>query len=161
MKGRIKFVDPTTKDWGFIVPEDGGGDVHFTLRDFVTRKPTIRDYDAHVQFEVEEDNRGRHARSAQLLNAEGKPFPPTAASQRKVQPRLPAPKEFLLDWAYLGYLPKALAELEDLALDERVPLDWAYKNARLICRPDSDWLEPENIVAGAEDEQEGSAIGSA
>ena len=27
-----------------------------------------------------------------------------------------------------------------------LPLDWAYKNARLICRPDSDWLAPEEIV---------------
>lgn len=34
-----------------------------------------------------------------------------------------------------------------------LPLDWAYKNARLVCRPDSDWLEPENISAeGDEDE---------
>ncbi|MCH8297896.1 MAG: DUF3825 domain-containing protein [Chloroflexi bacterium] len=27
-----------------------------------------------------------------------------------------------------------------------LPLDWAYKNARLICRPDSDWLVPETII---------------
>ena len=26
-----------------------------------------------------------------------------------------------------------------------LPLDWAYKSARLICRPDSDWLEPDEI----------------
>ena len=24
-------------------------------------------------------------------------------------------------------------------------LDWAYKNARLVCRPDSDWLDPSSI----------------
>jgi len=31
-----------------------------------------------------------------------------------------------------------------------LPLDWAYNNARLICRPDSDWLAPEDIdEAGA------------
>jgi hypothetical protein len=23
-----------------------------------------------------------------------------------------------------------------------LPLDWAYQNARLVCRPDSDWLVP-------------------
>lgn len=28
-----------------------------------------------------------------------------------------------------------------------LPLDWAYKNARLVCRPDSDWLAPEMISA--------------
>jgi len=27
-----------------------------------------------------------------------------------------------------------------------LPLDWAYSNARLVCRPDSDWLIPQNIV---------------
>jgi cold shock CspA family protein len=26
-----------------------------------------------------------------------------------------------------------------------LPLNWAYNNARLICRPDSDWLSPEEI----------------
>ncbi len=33
-------------------------------------------------------------------------------------------------------------------------LDWAYKNARLVCRPDSDWLSPEEIISeGDEDER--------
>jgi hypothetical protein len=26
-----------------------------------------------------------------------------------------------------------------------LPLDWAYQNARLVCRPDSDWLVP-NLI---------------
>jgi cold shock CspA family protein len=30
-----------------------------------------------------------------------------------------------------------------------LPLDWAYKSARLVCRPDSDWLAPERIDAVA------------
>lgn len=29
-----------------------------------------------------------------------------------------------------------------------LPLDWAYRNARLVCRPDSDWLAPEDIDEG-------------
>jgi hypothetical protein len=29
-----------------------------------------------------------------------------------------------------------------------LPLDWAYKYARLICRPDSDWLNPRDIMEG-------------
>jgi hypothetical protein len=36
-----------------------------------------------------------------------------------------------------------------------LPLDWAYTNARLICRPDSDWLLPEEITEGTGDEAEG------
>lgn len=36
-----------------------------------------------------------------------------------------------------------------------LPLNWAYNNARLICRPDSDWLSPETIIdQGASDEDE-------
>ena len=27
-----------------------------------------------------------------------------------------------------------------------LPLEWAYSNARLVCRPDSDWLVAENIA---------------
>ena len=34
-----------------------------------------------------------------------------------------------------------------------LPLNWAYKNARLICRPDSDWLAPEQI-SGEQDADE-------
>jgi hypothetical protein len=30
------------------------------------------------------------------------------------------------------------------------PLHWAYKNARLICRPDSDWLDPQEIIEDGE-----------
>jgi hypothetical protein len=35
-----------------------------------------------------------------------------------------------------------------------LPLDWAYTNARLICRPDSDWLLPQEIIEGTEPEDE-------
>ncbi len=33
-------------------------------------------------------------------------------------------------------------------------LDWAYKNARLVCRPDSDWLAPEEIVEGTQQDDD-------
>ena len=26
-----------------------------------------------------------------------------------------------------------------------LPLGWDYKNARLVCRPDSDWLTPDRV----------------
>jgi hypothetical protein len=35
-----------------------------------------------------------------------------------------------------------------------LPLDWAYKNARLVCRPDSDWLSPKNITAVEGEDEE-------
>lgn len=31
-------------------------------------------------------------------------------------------------------------------------LDWAYRNARLVCRPDSDWLDASEISEGVEEE---------
>jgi hypothetical protein len=39
-----------------------------------------------------------------------------------------------------------------------LPLAWAYNNARLICRPDSDWLAPEKISAlrDVDEEEEAS-----
>ena len=34
-----------------------------------------------------------------------------------------------------------------------LPLDWAYSNARLVCRPDSDWLMAQKILQNdAEDD---------
>jgi len=40
-----------------------------------------------------------------------------------------------------------------------LPLDWAYSNARLICRPDSDWLTPSfiNVSASMPEAIEGDA----
>jgi hypothetical protein len=40
-----------------------------------------------------------------------------------------------------------------------LPLDWAYSNARLICRPDSDWLEPAQIEVQDVDEDASLADG--
>jgi hypothetical protein len=34
-----------------------------------------------------------------------------------------------------------------------LPLDWAYSNARLVCRPDSDWLIAQNIVQDEPEEE--------
>jgi hypothetical protein len=33
-------------------------------------------------------------------------------------------------------------------------LDWAYKNARLVCRPDSDWLVPQNVKISEETKEQ-------
>jgi hypothetical protein len=42
-----------------------------------------------------------------------------------------------------------------------LPLDWAYKNARLVCRPDSDWLVPQRVVArGPEEDPDSGAAPS-
>jgi hypothetical protein len=35
-----------------------------------------------------------------------------------------------------------------------LPLDWAYNNARLVCRPDSDWLSPKEITTSQEEDDD-------
>ena len=35
-----------------------------------------------------------------------------------------------------------------------LPLNWSYMNARLICRPDSDWLAPEKIIVASNGDEE-------
>ena|ERR1700678_187540 len=44
-----------------------------------------------------------------------------------------------------------------------LPLEWAYKNARLVCRPDSDWLTPDRVESGPErleeEEEDQSGLG--
>lgn len=41
-----------------------------------------------------------------------------------------------------------------------LPLHWSYMNARLICRPDSDWLAPGRITETAIGDEEGEEISS-
>ena len=38
-----------------------------------------------------------------------------------------------------------------------LPLDWAYNNARLVCRPLSDWLDPE-MITGVDEEPEEDSV---
>lgn len=122
MRGKIKFVDSKTGQWGFIVAEDGSGDVHFRVADFSPPRPTPQDSDLNVEFELQEDDDGRHARSARLLD------PP----DRENEPRLGAvnsPSQSLNGWGFLPYTinytspsgreySSALGYLADMALEE-------------------------------------------
>ncbi len=59
MHGNIKFVDAKTGQWGFIVRQDGGPDVHFSVGDFLADPPWIDDKGAEVAFEIEGQERQR------------------------------------------------------------------------------------------------------
>lgn len=118
MEGRIKFVDPKTRKWGFIVPADKSRDVHFDIRDFAGPTPSVADADAPVTFELIEQGTSREAKRIQLLNP-------------------PAPVVFesatasadLKTWAWIPFVPftakdhksypSALAMLASQALPER------------------------------------------
>jgi cold shock CspA family protein len=56
MLGKIKFLDNKTQKWGFIVPDDGTRDVHFSASDFDGDKPRAGDQGRDVEFELEEDD---------------------------------------------------------------------------------------------------------
>jgi len=122
MRGKIKFVDSKTGQWGFIVPEDGSEDVHFKVADFSAPRPTPQDAELLVEFELQEDDSGRHARSARLLN------PPDVA-YAAAPPISAGPGVALTHWAFLpcaiGYTSpagrgysSALEYLAELALEE-------------------------------------------
>lgn len=92
MRGSIKFVDRKTAQWGFIVPEDGGPEVHFVMSAFVGPQPTERDIGGMVEFEVTEDSRGRrHASSLHILAPKlGAPIRAAGATTTRLR-----------DWAFL------------------------------------------------------------
>jgi cold shock CspA family protein len=120
MRGRIKFLDPKTGMWGFIVPEDAGRDAHFRLCDCLEPRPSSADADKPVEFELVEDAQGRHARNVRLLEP---PAPATGGATLLVL------GDALTTWAYVPFVPfkgrdgrqhaSAVALLADIALNER------------------------------------------
>jgi cold shock CspA family protein len=113
MLGRIKFLDSKTKKWGFIVPDDGTRDVHFSASDFDGGGPTPDDQGRVVEFELEESDKGRNARQVKMLDQSGtkKPVPTVR------------PGDALTHWSEFrrrgrGY-SSALELLAETAIDER------------------------------------------
>jgi hypothetical protein len=68
VRGTIKFVDGKTGQWGFIVREDGGPDVHFSVGDFLVDPPWTDDRGAQVSFEIEGQERQRAVRIVSNLS---------------------------------------------------------------------------------------------
>ncbi len=121
MKGTIKFVDRKSGQWGFLIPDDGKGDVHFRLADFLDEQPTPADDGGQVEFTLWEDSTSRHATKAKLLS------PSKSATFAKRQNLTPG--ESLSRWGFIPYnipvargpkqYPSAFHLLAELALDER------------------------------------------
>ena len=126
MTGRLKFVDSTTGDWGFIAPEDGSADIHFVQGDVIGTRLETCPAKVELEFDVDEDDRGRHARNIRILG-EG----PLAQSGEQVAGvgDSQAPGGELLRWAYIVLapfvsrdgiqVPSAISALADSALEER------------------------------------------
>lgn len=140
MKGSLKFVDGKTGNWGFIIPEDGSPDLHFNQRD-VLNGPLLRSQaGVELEFDVDEEPSGRHARRVRLVNAppaEGPVADETPApipEPRAFVPRA-TPGDELSQWAYMvfhDFVAKSgkricsdLPSLAEMALEER----WYFGSA--------------------------------
>lgn len=138
MRGKLKFVDGKTGNWGFIIPDDGSPDLHFVQRE-VAGRPLVRDQaGVELEFDVDEGVSGRCAKRVRLVSSE------TAAPEKADQSTSPtpapipeprtfvpasAPGDELSQWTYLVFvqftaksgkvIPSDLAALANMALEER------------------------------------------
>jgi cold shock CspA family protein len=94
MRGVIKFVDPKTRSWGFIITPDNGRDVHFVVADFIDAHPTPSDNGADVEFDLKEDSQGPHAKNVRFLG------------QQPLATQKSAPLSCSLkNWAFVPFFP--------------------------------------------------------
>lgn len=134
MKGKLKFVDGKTGSWGFIIPADGSPDLHFVQRD-VGGGPLVRSQaGVDLEFDIDEDASGRHARRVRLVDT----LQPEAAQSDASPAPIPEPRPFvprsspgdeLSQWAYMVFhdfvsgsgrtVLSDLPQLAKMALDER------------------------------------------
>jgi cold shock CspA family protein len=123
MRGTIKFVDPKTRLWGFIIPEDNGMDVYFQTSNFVGARPTTQDAGTEVEFELEEDAQGRHAKNARFL------APPAGLMQTQAGART---SDKLKEWAYIPFFSfrgrdgKDYSSVLELLASKALPERWYY-----------------------------------
>ncbi|MEN6369995.1 MAG: DUF3825 domain-containing protein [Thermotogota bacterium] len=121
MKGTIKFVDVKTGLWGFIVPEDGSPDVHLDVSDFSGPRPGPADAGLPIEFDLDEADGKRHARSPRLLAA---PSPPSARQE--------VPGKALTRWAFVPFVPftnsegRRYATVTELLASVALPERWHF-----------------------------------
>jgi cold shock CspA family protein len=138
MRGKLKFVDGKTGNWGFIIPDDGSPDLHFVQRD-VAGQPLAREQaGVELEFDVDEGSSGRSAKRVRLVVSEGaqslqadQPTSPTPAPIPEPRTFVPAsaPGDELSQWTYLVFVQftaksgkvvsSDLAGLANMALEER------------------------------------------
>ncbi|MGH7718752.1 MAG: DUF3825 domain-containing protein [Steroidobacteraceae bacterium] len=147
MRGQLKFVDGKTGNWGFIIPEDGSADLHFVQRDVVNGPLTRAHAGSEIEFDVDEDSSGRHARKVRLVAVEapeapGGPSPePAPIPAVRPRPSSTTPGDELSQWAYIVFgdfttasgraIGSVLPGLAKMALEER----WHFGKAPDLRNP--------------------------
>lgn len=136
MRGKLKFVDAKTGTWGFVIPDDGTPDAHFSQRDVLNGPLKGSQAGCDLEFDIEDGQPHRHARRLRVVSAEDadtaegvvSPAPaPIPAPRTQATPG--APGDELSQWAFMVFvsfvaqsgreIPSALVELADMALEER------------------------------------------
>lgn len=113
MRGQLKFIDVRTGEWGFIIPEDGGVDVHFYQREVIGSALTRSDAGSELEFDLEDEVSGRRqARRVRLVAPGTAVASPPRASPSPAPipaPRSPAtsalPSDELSQWAFIVFSP--------------------------------------------------------
>ncbi len=95
MKGKIKFLDAKSQKWGFILPDDNTGDIHFILNDFEGEIDKTNAAEQRVEFELEENSSGRHARRIHIIGVMGPLKKTVNVNQTNIS---------LKSWAYVPFL---------------------------------------------------------
>ena len=73
MRGKLKFVDGKTGNWGFIIPDDGSPDLHFVQRDVVGRLLAREQAGVELEFDIDDSSSGRSAKRVRLVETGGQP----------------------------------------------------------------------------------------
>jgi len=122
-------VDRIGNDFGFIASDQVPGQAIYFKTSWFRGNPALRKGDA-VTFELK--TFGDRLQAHNLARSGQEPDEVLLAASPAVR-GTPA-TERLLDWAYMGYVPRALADLANLALRER----WEFKDTA----PDPDRPQP-------------------
>lgn len=104
LRGRIKFLDTKTRQWGFITPEGGGDDVHYNVRDITKGYKESYLENSEVSFEVGLDFKGKAA--AKLISILKYPDEPSKKFQEvtaKAAEEYSHKNKRLTEWAYIPF----------------------------------------------------------
>lgn len=135
MRGKLKFVDGKTSAWGILIPDDGSPDVHFAQRDVIGAALVRTQAGVELDFDIDEETSGRHARRIRLITASSSDTsvaedasPAPIPEPRPYVPRA-SPGDELSQWAYMVFadyvakdgrrIPSDLPLLANMALEER------------------------------------------
>ena len=86
-KGTVKWFN-NAKGFGFILPDDGGDDLFAHYSSIVMDGYRTLKAGQAVSFDIEEGDKGRHAKNITSANTESTPEKPSPSKNAEPQPEL-------------------------------------------------------------------------